>query len=464
MSIKNNSQFALQIEEYLRKKLPIKLGVNKKNELVRLVYEICRARDISIEDVISQAKIEEIIEGGRQDLFHKCKRAFLEIRYPSISPGDDPHIMPFDSTFSDQECSIWDSEIHPKRIFIEESVKGLEWTDSFLQNFPHAEQILIKDVKEGLKRISKPVSTAVYNARRENLFLVEGKSAFIKICPCTKECVRCGYWILNIGFGCPVDCAYCYLQMYSNSPGLILPANIEDYYANIEELDKKAAGKIRIGTGEFTDSLALDRYTKYSSYLIPFFRNTKNLIFELKTKVSEIDNVLKEEPHDNIVISWSMNTPVVAERYEKGGASISERISAAREASRKGYKIGFHFDPIVYYLGWEKDYKCTIKTIFSFDEIRQNTVWISLGTLRYTPGLKQEAEKRFEENLMFYQGEFFIDIDGKLRYPRDLRIDMYNKMAEWIKSFDTSPWIYLCMEPRELWKKTILDKASYVYN
>jgi len=464
MSIKNNGQFACEIEKCLTRKLPIKLGINKKNELVRLIYEICRAKGLSIRDVIAKAGIEKMAENGKGGLFKKCKGALLEMRYPSLTPGDDPHIMPFDAASLGEASPIWDFDLRPKRIFIEKGVKDLRWTCEFLENFPQAEHLVIEDVKNALKGIRDADVTDVYNFRRENLFLVKNKSAFIKICPCTKGCVRCGYWILNIGFGCPIDCAYCYLQMYSNAPGIILPANIEDYYPYIEEFGRKVSGRVRIGTGEFTDSLALDKYTKYSSYLIPFFRDKKNLVFELKTKSANIDNVLKKEPHDSIVISWSMNTLQVAERYEKGGSSIKGRINAARKAAGEGYKIGFHFDPIVYYPKWESDYKETVEEMFSYDEIRKNTVWISLGTLRYTPGLKQAAEKRFEENLMFYQGEFFTDIDGKLRYSRRVRIDMYNRMVEWIRSFNTSLWVYLCMEPEDIWKKTILDKKSYVYN
>jgi spore photoproduct lyase len=158
-----------------------------------------------------------------------------------------------------------------------------------------------------------------------------------------------------------------------------------------------------------------------------------------------------------------MNTPRMAERYEKGGINVGERIEAALRVAKKGYRIGFHFDPVVYYEGWEDDYKAVVEKMFSFDEIRKNTVWISLGTLRYAPGFKQVVEQRFAENLMFYEGEFFVDTDGKLRYPRELRIDMYNRMIGWIRSFDTSCWIYLCMEPEEVWKRTVLGRRDYEY-
>jgi spore photoproduct lyase len=463
MTIGNNINFIKQIESHLSRELPIKLGVNKKNELARLVYELCRANDVSFSEVILKAGIPGLVEEGKSGLFHRVKSNLLKLRYPSIKEDDDPHIMPFASFETAGESVPWDFDIRPKKIFIEKAVRDLEWTRSFTSNFPDAEIDPVNDIKEGLRTLYSGSPLEQYNSRCENVFLVKNKAAFVKMCPCTKKAVRCGYTILNMGFGCAIDCSYCYLQLYSNSPGLIFPANVEDYYPHIKELDGKVRSRTRIGTGEFTDSLFLDRYTGYSRYLVPFFKDMKNLVLELKTKAGDIDNVLEQEAHDNVVVSWSMNTREMAQRYERGAITVDERINAVRQVVSKGFKTGFHFDPIIYYEGWEDEYRAVVDEIFSNSDIARNTAWVSLGTLRYTPGLKQVAEQRFADNGLYYTGEFFSDIDGKLRYPRELRIGMYNKMIEWIRSYDTSAWIYLCMEPEDVWGKTLLEEKDYSY-
>jgi spore photoproduct lyase len=405
-----------------------------------------------------------MLEEGKGGLFPRMKRRLLGIRYPSMKTGDDPHIMPFIANTSDKECPVWDSEIYPKRIFVEKSVKDLDWTARFIANFTEAETVLIGSMREVLQSLAGKDPIGLYNARRDNLFVVKNKAAFVKACPCTKKVIRCGYTILNMGFGCALDCSYCYLQLYSNFPGLVLPANIEDYRAHVIDFDSKMSKKTRIGTGEFTDSLYLDRYTKYSSFLMPLFRGMKNLVLELKTKTIDIDNVLEQEPHDNVVISWSMNTRDMARRYEKGGASVEERIDAARRAARRGFRVGFHFDPIVYYEGWEREYEALVKEIFSVKEIARNAAWVSLGTLRYTPGLKQIAERRFADNNIYYYGDFFAGTDGKLRYHPELRIAIYDNMIRWIRSSGTPAWIYLCMEPDGVWKKTGLRRKDYSFS
>ncbi|MFH1847174.1 MAG: spore photoproduct lyase family protein [Candidatus Omnitrophota bacterium] len=457
MPISENKRLITEIEKELVKSVPVKLGINKKNEIIRLVYEICCGRNLSVNKVIKESGMLEIAKQGKAEFFHKVKKVLLKFRYPSLSADDDPHLMPLKIHQSGEEYPCWDMQISPKSIFVEESIKNNKWTNKFLEKFPKADVVPIKSYLQGTKHFIVKDPVDLYNNRRENIFLIKHKSAFIKKCPCTKKCRRCGYWILNIGFGCPIDCAYCYLQLYSNAPGIVLPANIEDYLDCIRQFDDNLEQRLRIGTGEFTDSLALDKYTEYSGYLIPFFRKTKNLIFELKTKAVEIENVLKIEPHENVVISWSINTPYIAKNYEKGGANMMERITAARRAAERGYKVGFHFDPIVYYPGWEKEYASIIKELFSIEQIRKKTAWISLGTLRYTPGLKQAAERRFSDNSIFYYGEFFTDIDGKLRYPRMLRIEMYNKIISWIKAEGVLSWIYLCMEPEAVWAQTVIS-------
>ena len=463
MVMQNNLILLRKIENNLDDILPVKLGVNKKNEVIRLIYEICNGEDVSYSQLMEEVHLEDLLENGKNGLFHRIKQTLVKRRYPSIQKDSKLRIMPLKIDDSFTECSNWDNELNPTNIYVEEKVLKYEWTKRFLNEFKNVETKIIENINKTQKQFIDGDYVSQYDARRKNIFLTKNKTTFIKICPCTKGCVRCGYWILNLGFGCPIDCTYCYLQMYSNAPGIILSANIEEYANHITEFDKKIGQKIRIGTGEFTDSLAFDDKTKYSSYLIPYFKNTKNLVLELKTKVSNIDNVLKENPHDNVVISWSINTFNVADRFEKGAGDVEERIKAARLAAEKGFKIGFHFDPIVYSKNWEEEYRSIIEKLFSVDIIRKKTVWISLGTLRYTPGLKQIAEKRFIDNDMFYTGEFYLDEDDKFRYPREVRIDMYNKIIKWIRLFNVTAWVYLCMEFREVWKKVGLEKRDYSF-
>ncbi|MBN2468192.1 MAG: hypothetical protein JXD19_08585 [Deltaproteobacteria bacterium] len=460
-SIAGNRKLREEIATVLVKTVPIILGVNKRNELIRLLYELCQAHERSAQKVLEQVGIQEIVAEGAGGLFHRLKDRLLKLRYPSIGRDNKPRIVPVEIDSQGRECAPGDSAVAPKRIFVEQSVRNLEWTRDFVRHFPDAEIIPVVHLRDGMNCLRQHPPISSYAARRENIFVIRNKSSFIKACPCSMGVRRCGYWILNVGFGCSMDCSYCYLQTYSNASGLILPANLEEYLSHLENFDRRLSRRTRIGTGEFTDSLYLDQYTGYSSFLIPFFRKTKNLVLELKTKADDIETLLQKRPHKNVVISWSMNPPQIAERYEMGAVSVGDRIKSAVEVARKGYQVGFHFDPIVFYPSWKEDYRTLVEEIFSRDELRRMTVWVSLGTLRYTSGLQQIAEQRFADNRLFYWGEFYVGRDGKLRYPPELRIELYNAMIQWIRSFDISGWIYLCMEFPEVWSKTMLTRDTF---
>ncbi|MFA6636165.1 MAG: radical SAM protein [Candidatus Omnitrophota bacterium] len=454
MVTRNNKFLPAETERKLKDGLPIRLGLNKINELTRLIYEIRIAQKKSFEEVMNETGFSPK-EENKGEIFNDLKKKLLSMRYPSINAGKNPcekiRIMPLKTGHKDEECAEWRGALEPKRIFVEKKFLECDWTQELISRFPQAEVLKIDNIGEVRKAISAGDPTKEYNSRRENIIVTGNKASFIKPCPCTKDAKRCGYWILNLGFGCPFDCSYCYLQTYSNIPGIILNANIEDYYEAIKYFDGSVTGsKIRIGTGEFTDSLALEKYTGYAPKLIEFFRATKNLILELKTKTSDIESVLKEKPHENVVLAWSINTPGIAEKYEKGASFVKERIEAAFNAAKAGYQVAFHFDPLVWYEGWEKEYEGIIEELFSYKEIRANTLWISLGTLRYTPGLKQAAEERFNDNEIFYGGEFFLGFDGKFRYPEMLRTSIYKKISGFIRDRGVSCWIYLCMEPKEM--------------
>ena len=130
---------------------------------------------------------------------------------------------------------------------------------------------------------------------------------------------------------------------------------------------------------------------------------------------------------------------------------MKERISAARKCQEKGYPVGFHFDPLLYHEGWEKEYQETIHQLFRQIDPKR-IVWISLGGFRFPPDLKAIAQERFPNTEVFL-GELFPGRDAKFRYLREIRTEMYREMVRWLKEVDPNLFVYLCMESKEVWEK-----------
>jgi spore photoproduct lyase len=139
------------------------------------------------------------------------------------------------------------------------------------------------------------------------------------------------------------------------------------------------------------------------------------------------------------------------EEEEMRTAPLEERIDAAMRCQERGFPLGFHFDPLIYHEDWERGYRETILQLFRKIDPKR-VAWISLGGFRYPPKLKPIAEERFPETRVFL-GELFPGRDAKFRYLKEIRVEMYRKMAGWLKEVDPDLFIYLCMESKEVWEK-----------
>jgi spore photoproduct lyase len=207
---------------------------------------------------------------------------------------------------------------------------------------------------------------------------------------------------------------------------------------------------MRIGTGEFTDSLALDTITEYSLPIIEFFRKHPKAIFEFKTKSIEIKNILRAGAPHNIVVSWSINPQKIITENEYFTPALTHRLAAALQCVAAGLRVGFHFDPVIYFNGWEEDYHLAIESLFNTIPQRA-IIWVSIGTFRFSPELKPVIERRFPGNKILDE-ELVLGFDGKLRYPSLVRYHMYQKIIEMLRRHSRAVPLYLCMEDVEMWK------------
>lgn len=304
-----------------------------------------------------------------------------------------------------------------------------------------------KDVYDFINNSSDPILTA-----KKNLYITTNKGAVIKKCPGTSYYTCCDYTILHTNTFCNMDCSYCILQAYYHPPIMQYFKGIQSLENNLSNLFEK--NKIfRIGTGEYTDSLIWEDISIIPKFLVQRFAKQKNCILELKTKTTNIKSLLDLDHNTKTIISWSLNTPYIINLEEKKTACLKARLKAAKQAQDKGYKIGFHFDPLILYPNCETEYKKTIEMIFKYVK-PENIVWISLGSFRFIPKLKEIIEKRFTNSKIVY-GEFILGLDNKMRYFKPLRIKLYKQIILTLKNYAPNLLIYFCMEDAQVWKECL---------
>jgi len=339
----------------------------------------------------------------------------------------------------------------PSKVYVEQRIVNHPVTKQILLNLSHLSPIIFSDLTELMR--DDCAFDLQHKAIEKPLVLAHQKSEFLKWCPGTRNYICCGYQILNLVNNCEINCSYCILQGYLNSPYIIVYVNIEDLFEELTNKLNEYPDKIfRIGTGELADSLSTDHLTGYSSQLVAFFADKKNAIIELKTKATLIEHFINLEHNGRTVVAWSLNTPKIISTEESSAATLEQRLAAAERCQQAGFKLAFHFDPMIYYDNWEQDYQLVVNKIF--ERIKpENIIWISLGALRYPPQLDQIMRQNHPTSKIFY-GELFPGKDAKLRYFKPLRINMFSKMYQWIKQLAPGVFVYLCMESSEVWQKS----------
>lgn len=418
------------LEAYVKTIFPW-IGVNKLREVVRLVYEIAKREHVPPQAVLSAQKGQT---------FESVKLALLKRRYPVTftNASKNQFYLPKLELNPTLEADLTPRPFSPKTVYVERSVKDTALVARARAAFAQAHFEVI-DAKTW-------VGSKNFSRRTDTLLIHQEKYDFLKPCPCSAGSAGCGYNLINLGFGCRFECEYCFLQQYQNLHAILWPANIQEF---LDKLENHAPRKgpferPRIGSGEFTDSLVFDDITQYSHQLVPFFRAHPQWQFEFKTKSVNIGELLRMGGCENVVVAWSVNSAKMIEQAEHFTPGLSERLSAACQVAQAGYRLGFHFDPVVIYEGYQADYARTVEQMA--DTLPADKVaWISVGTLRFSRELKKQIEMRFPNNFML-DGEFLLDFDGKMRYSETQRLQVYQFLVPLLRRTFPRAYVYLCME------------------
>lgn len=331
-------------------------------------------------------------------------------------------------------------------LYIHPELKDHARARELVRTIPHRRLKELDRIGE-LEAIQKDEPAKAVRRGKFNAALSPYRGRMVEGCPATRGMRCCRYRVINLISGCPIDCSYCILQGYLNRPTIFIYPELEKIFAEVDaELAADWEYPPRYSTGELSDSLALDHMTGFSRDLVEYFGSRPKNWFEFKTKSTGVDRLCEINPVPaNILVSWSVNPQAVIDTEERGAPSLEARLSAAARVQEAGYRLGFHFDPIFYFKGWEDAYREVVEKIYRVATPGKIT-WISLGCLRFSPWMAPYFAERFAGHPLL-AGEFFpVPPDGKYRYPQPVRIEVYRKIYEWIKSFDKQVYVYLCME------------------
>ena len=270
-------------------------------------------------------------------------------------------------------------------------------------------------------------------------------------CPCPVEGEKtrcCNLKTLDAVEQCAFGCSYCSIQSFYNRSEIQVVGNLQERLEKLE-LDDDTW---HIGTGQSSDSLLWGNDFGTLDALSILARRYPETIIELKTKSHRTDWLEMDLP-SNIVATWSLNAPTIVEKEEHLTATLEQRLSAARKAADKGIPVGFHLHPMVWFKGWEEEYRQVIEKVTATFEAEE-LVMFSLGTLTFTKAVLRTLRSQGRESRI-------LDMEltgaaGKYSYPLATKQEMFSHAYSCFPESwkQQGPFFYLCMEDPSLWEPT----------
>ncbi len=233
---------------------------------------------------------------------------------------------------------------------------------------------------------------------------------------------------------CIFDCRYCFLQGMYKSANYVVFVNFEDFFKKIEHIIvKNNKFKATFFSGYDCDSLASDNLTGFATSALNFFKKYPNVNIEFRTKSTYISPFKNNRPIENCIIAYSFTPEIISKTLESGVPNLSKRIKSILYLAQSGWKIGFRFDPLIYFKEWRKHYQSLFDIIFSSIP-RESIHSVSYGTLRFPNHMFKNIEKLYPEEKLFF---FNKNIENNVAtYPKSIEEEIkefcVNKLSEHI--------------------------------
>lgn len=302
-------------------------------------------------------------------------------------------------------------------IYIEKSIRNHARTQQILAKFPSATRIEIAHYKDVFCR-KKQDNYLQYNAQKLILAAKQGTLLYEGAPVCQNFNNQYFYYTSCI-MNCIFDCTYCYLKGIYPSANIVVFVNLEDFFAEIEQI--LANHPLYLCISYDTDLLAMESITGYVQEWYSFAAKHNDLKIELRTKCANKSFLQQFAPIPEIIYAFTLSPQAVIEAYEHYTPSLSERLSCAAERIRAGCPVRLCFDPMIYIPNWQQHYAQMLEEVFCKIDL-QKIVDVSVGTFRISQDYLKNMRKQNPESAVIW---FPFEKDGGYcHYPKDLMEQM----------------------------------------
>jgi spore photoproduct lyase len=323
---------------------------------------------------------------------------------------------------------------------------------------------LIKAVKGGFPALYLSIIPDLRGKRRPSIIRVSDGSIIerfmhIKVPPEENDDIVCPNFLeLKWAYGCPFNCAYCYLQGTLR----LLPMKKKPVAKDLRKVKRQLVSFLKaplrepelLNAGELCDSLMFEgTHHSITENILPLFGDaTINSVGHkvlLVTKSDKIKSLLERGNPKTTIVSFSINAESAFKIWEKGTARPHLRIKAAGDLQNAGFEVRVRIDPIIPFpqTVWRSEYYALIDRIFN----SLHPSRITLGTLRGLRATIREARDK--------TWTIFVKSPSKwgLKPKYEKRYEIYKAILSYLSKEYGYKDIALCKEDVQMWQSLELN-------
>ncbi|OOY36884.1 SPL family radical SAM protein [Solemya velum gill symbiont] len=305
-------------------------------------------------------------------------------------------------------------------VYVEESVRNHPRTESILARHPRASVVPIE-------RYGSIFNHSQQNFRlqkqRPALILANKHGHFVQPAPDAYGVGGNHNWYFSHMLNCLYDCRYCFLQGMYRSAHYLVFVNFESF---LDDIDSKIeTGKQNwFFSGYDADSLALEPVTGFVANALPFFATRPDAWLELRTKSTQVRQLLEHDPLSNVVTAFSYTPEATWKATEHKVPSIEKRIQAMKKLAENGWIVALRFDPLIEQAGFNDAYSALFEQIFS--QVPESMIHsATIGPLRMPKQFHRTMENLYPEESLFVSG--LAQRNSMVSYPAERE----REMIEW---------------------------------
>lgn len=313
-------------------------------------------------------------------------------------------------------------------IYIEEAIREHPRTQAILRRFPQAEKILIHHYKDVFCR--RKQSVALQN-RFPQLILAakQGKPVYEGAAVCQNFGNEHFYYCSCV-MNCLYNCEYCYLKGMYPSGNIVIFVNLEDIFAEVENILSKHS--VYLCVSYDTDLMALEDITGFVRAWTEFVGKHENLWIEVRTKCSRSDFWDSMLPNERVIFAFTLSPQNIVQVCEHRTAALSERIACARLALERGFSVRLCFDPMIYCPDWKTEYRQMLEQISA--QIPMDRLYdVSVGSFRISQDYLKKLRKEMKNSAVVQYP--FENRGGVYQYPSDLVQEMEGVVLDYLRQY-----------------------------